>query len=306
MSPAVTINPASELLKQQDKPGIYRSGLSHVPPSGDGIGSKHRLVQTASGYIPKVASGLELACQAMQRGEQVLIGSAFHDGLDAFSERLSEAGIPHLVLDGRKSQKARGELAREFKKGPPRAVSEGLTNGKCGSHYPIMLAGVESMAELHNFYLCNNVILTAYSWAFDKFWQFISRAHRMTSPWPVNLWSLLCEGSIDPKLNDGVMEKKDASDLVLDGRLLGDDTMEVNLADLLDHAFKQFANIKVVDEDELAKGWPRLRANLCHSYRQWATNQYIANQPILADQDSAATASITSLPLWQQRFRRRR
>ena len=56
-----------------------------------------------------------------------------------------------------------------------------------------MLAGVESMAELHNFYLCNNVILTAYSWAFDKFWQFISRAHRMTSPWPVNLWSLLCE-----------------------------------------------------------------------------------------------------------------
>jgi SNF2 family DNA or RNA helicase len=237
----------------------------------------------------------------MQRGEQVLIGSAFHDGLDAFSERLAEAGIPHLVLDGRKSQKARGELAREFKAGPPRAVREGLT--KKASIYPIMLAGVESMAELHNFYLCNNVILTAYSWAFDKFWQFISRAHRMTSPWPVNLWSLLCEGSIDPKLNDGVMEKKDASDLVLDGRLLGDDTTEVNLADLLDHAFKQFANIKVVDEDELAKGWPRLRANLCQSYHEWSTGTYTAPTP---ETDVEDVMIASTLPLWQQRFRRRR
>jgi hypothetical protein len=26
--------------------------------------------------------------------------------------------------------------------------------------------------------MCNNVILTAYSWAFDKFEQFINRAHR--------------------------------------------------------------------------------------------------------------------------------
>jgi hypothetical protein len=54
---------------------------------------------------------------------------------------------------------------------------------------PVALAGAECMAELHSFHLCNNVILTAYSWAFDKFEQGINRAHRLNSPWPVNVWS---------------------------------------------------------------------------------------------------------------------
>jgi len=59
------------------------------------------------------------------------------------------------------------------------------------------------MAELNSFHLCNNVILTAYSWAFDKFEQGINRAHRLNSPWPVNVWSVICDGSIDRKLEAG-------------------------------------------------------------------------------------------------------
>ena len=52
------------------------------------------------------------------------------------------------------------------------------------------------MAEGHNFHLCSNVILLAYSWAFDKFYQAIKRVHRITSPKPVNLYSIITDGSI--------------------------------------------------------------------------------------------------------------
>jgi hypothetical protein len=40
------------------------------------------------------------------------------------------------------------------------------------------------------FYSCNNVILPACSWAFDKFEQSINRMHRLNSPWPVNVRSV--------------------------------------------------------------------------------------------------------------------
>jgi hypothetical protein len=93
--------------------------------------------------------------------------------------------------------------------------------------------GRECMTELHNFHLCNNVILTAYSWAFDKFEQFINRAHRLNSPWPVNVWSVICDGSIDRRLETGIHEKKDATEIVLDSRLLGETPAEVNLHELL-------------------------------------------------------------------------
>ena len=195
-------NPASELL---------------IRPEHDVTPGNPRSKYT---YIPKVASALELIRQAMERREQIIVGSAFQNGLDVFSARLKEAGVKHLVLDGRVSQKRRGELARLFKQGCPRAMDEGLIVR--ASDYPVLLAGQECMAELHSFNLCNNVLLTAYSWAFDKFEQFINRAHRLNSPWPVHVWSVTCDGSVDRKLEGGIHEKKDAAELVLDGHLLGD------------------------------------------------------------------------------------
>jgi len=173
-------NPASELL---------------IRPEHDVTRGEPRSKYT---YVPKVASTLELVCQAMERREQIIIGSAFQNGLDVFSARLQEAGVKHLLLDGRVSQKRRGELAKLFKRGCPRAADEGLIARP--SEYPVLLAGQECMAELHSFHLCNNAILTAYSWAFDKFEQWINRIHRLNSPWPVNVWSVICDGSINRKL----------------------------------------------------------------------------------------------------------
>jgi hypothetical protein len=51
--------------------------------------------------------------------------------------------------------------------------------------------------------------------------QFINRVHRPNSPWQVNVWSVICDGSIDRRPEGGIHEKKDAAELVLDGHLLG-------------------------------------------------------------------------------------
>jgi SNF2 family DNA or RNA helicase len=73
----------------------------------------------------------------------------------------------------------------------------------------------------------------AYSWAYDRFKQALDRVHRMTSAKPVNVYVVLCTGSIDRRLESLVQEKSDAAELVLDGRLVGESTEEVNLAELL-------------------------------------------------------------------------
>ena len=134
-----------------------------------------------------------------------------------------------------------------------------------------MLAGVESMAEGHSYPMCNNVILMCYSWAYDKFEQAINRAHRINSLWNVNVYPIICDRSIDRKLEAMIQEKGDASELVLDGRLIGEQSSEVNLAELLEIAKKEFkdGNVMTVDETELEKEWPGLRSELSVAARAW-------------------------------------
>ena len=63
-------------------------------------------------------------------------------------------------------------------------------------------------------------------------------------PWSVvaarHLRSAICDRSIDRKLEAMIQEKGNASELVLDGHLIGEQTTEVNLAELLDIARKEF------------------------------------------------------------------
>jgi hypothetical protein len=66
-------NPVSELL---------------VRPYGDGTEGEPR---STAMYIPKLHSALKLIHQCLDRAEQVIIFSAFHDSLDALSARLTEA-----------------------------------------------------------------------------------------------------------------------------------------------------------------------------------------------------------------------
>jgi hypothetical protein len=260
-------------------------------------------------HIPKLASALALVEEVLDRREQVIVFSAFHDSLDALSAHLREAGVKHVVLDGRSSPAKRGAAAKEFKKGP------------AGGGLPVMLAGVECMSEGHSFHLCNNVILLCYSWAYDKFAQAIDRIYRLNSPKDVTVYVIICEGSIDRKLEAMIQEKGDAAELVLDGHLLGEDATEVNLAELLQIAEKEFATIAAggtIEERDLENEWPILRAQLAEAMRLWqrpaigaaglkwdarAPTPVLALAPGLSAPDLSAAPPFAHLPLWRRVFR---
>src|ERR1039458_1579307 len=220
-------------------------------PRCQGRGTLPLPARSGQAFIPKHASVLNLVQEILARGEQVVIGSAFNDPLDHLSRWLDEAGVRHLKLDGRTSPKQRGQLAATFKRGRYRPAA-----GDGAASCPVLLAGVECMAEGHSFHLANNVILIAYSWAYDKFKQALDRVHRMPSTKPVNVYVVLCAGTIDRKLESLIQDKGDAAELVLDGRLIGERTEEINLAELLKIAHKEFdAGSNTIDEALLQAQW---------------------------------------------------
>jgi hypothetical protein len=230
--------------------------------------------RSGNSYIPKVASTLTLIEEILARKEQVVVFSAFNDPLDVVSRYLTEAGVRHCKLDGRTSQRKRGDLASVFKAGrsgsqKPEAGSP-TSDLRPPTSIPVMLAGVECMAEGHSFHRANNVILIAYSWAYDKFIQAMNRVHRMNSEKPVNVYVVICEGTIDRKLESLIGDKGDAAELVLDGRLIGEKTDEVNLATLLRVAKAEFdPTHKTLDEALIHAQWPQLRLKLGNAMRAW-------------------------------------
>jgi hypothetical protein len=161
------------------------------------------------------------------------------------------------------------------------------------------------MSEGHSFHLCNNVILLCFSWAYDKFAQAIDRIYRLNSTKDVTVYVIICEGSIDRKLEAMIQEKGDAAELVLDGHLLGEDAMEVNLAELLQIAGKEFAIMAAggtIDERELEKEWPTLRTQLAAAAKTWQGGPVVHNIIPLPTSAFSVQPSVfeSSLPLWRQ------
>jgi hypothetical protein len=205
-------------------------------------------------FTPKVACALTLIRDVLKRGEQAAVFSAFNDPSDILSRYLTEAGIDHYLLDGRMAQTKRGIRSAAFNK------------GEC----PIILAGIDSMAEGHNWDHVNNIILTSYTWAADKIIQAINRAHRLTSRRDVNLFVIICDQSADRVLEDNINEKTNSSELAIDGRLLGEATEERSISELLRDAMRDFQSKQdCPNEETLIKTWPALRKGLQEAARGW-------------------------------------
>jgi hypothetical protein len=118
--------------------------------------------------------------------------------------------------------------------------------------------------------LCNNVANLAYSWAFDKTAQAIDRCYRLNSEKDLNCYPILCEGTIGRRMEAMTDEKSDASELVLNGHLLGETPEEVNLAYLLRSAALEFKNgAQTVDEESLELEWPALKEELRAAFARW-------------------------------------
>lgn len=245
-------HPASPLLTAQNE-----ANRPTLPP------------RSALPYTPKMAAVMELIAQCLERREQVLVGCALHDPNDYLELLLAKAGVPCVKLDGRMSPGQRGEMAAQFKTWVDGAPL-----------IPVMLAGVGCMSEGHSFDRCRNAILPAFDWAFDKFEQFINRIHRLTSREPVNVYSVITTGTVDRKLESSIAEKGDAAALVLDGCLGNEVNEELNLAALLSEAYREFAQAErtALCEQELAAGWPALRARLAQAWAEWNGNAEVRSQ----------------------------
>lgn len=203
---------------------------------------------------PKIWAALNLILQILERKEQAVVFSPFRDPLDVMERFLAEAGIPAAMMDGRVPPRKRVAISQRFK----------------NRMLPVVLCGTESCAEGHNWPLASNVILLAYSWAFDKLSQAIDRCHRLNSVKDLNYYAILCEGTTDRVLENNLNEKSDTSDLVLDGRLLDDNPREVSLGEILQTAVSEFdGGRRTIDEAALALEWPALRESLRRTYSSW-------------------------------------
>ena len=136
----------------------------------------------------------------------------------------------------------------------------------------MLLAGLDSMGEGGDFPMAKNVACLAWTWAWDKLEQAMNRVHRITSPEDVHFYGLICDGSIDRRLEDLWHEKGESQELVLDGKLLGEGDHEVNLAELLHTAVAEFdPSSRTVCEKKLSAEWPQLQQQLGAAARSWTT-----------------------------------
>jgi hypothetical protein len=241
-------NPCSKLL---DAAELSRNGMQ----LGQDIVKLSRLPYRSSNpYTPKLAAQLAIAEQCLSRGEQVLFFSSFQDGLDILAEYLRQAGVRFHIADGRISEQKRGVISEQFE----------------NQEFPILLANLDSMAEGNNFWRCRNVVNSAFHWAWDLFEQGINRVHRLPSPEDVNVYNIICEGTIDRRLEELISEKGDSQELVLDGKLITEPAAELNLADLLDDAIKEFRqHVNTIDEGQLSTEWEAQRQRLRSVAAEW-------------------------------------
>jgi SNF2 family DNA or RNA helicase len=239
-------------------------------------------------YTPKFAAVLSLIQEIIARNEQVLIGTVFHESHDHLGGLLREANIPFLLADGRTNPKQRGPLMQRFK----------------DAEAPVCLGGLEAIANGHNLDTVNNVIIYAYSWAADLIKQFLDRVWRLTSRKPVNVYVVLCNGTVDRKLEALNWEKTDSIELALDGRLIGERSEEISLAELLNIAREEFdTEDKSVDEAAIQREWPQLKARLADAMSRWTPDvpRRVDSGKLIVDRTTrrpahAAPSPISHLP----------
>jgi hypothetical protein len=195
----------------------------------------------------KGAAALSIIAERLPLGEQVILMSPFQHASEHLHRRLREAGVNACLLDGNMSPKKRGDAALAFKQ----------------QRYSVMVAGIKAMGEGHSFACCNNLIRLALEWAFDINDQSADRVHRLDSPRDVNIYDIITANTVEERLASLYHEKGDSANLALDGRLFADKTEEVNLAQLLRDAIRDFdPKAATIDENQIHAEWPELAKKL--------------------------------------------
>lgn len=191
-------------------------------------------------WTPKLFACLEIIRECLSHGEQVIVGSPFREFSRILHEKLQEAEVPAALLDGDTSPEERGLQAEQFKR----------------KTYPVLIAGIKAMGEGHSFENCSHLILPGLSYAYDENEQFIHRIWRLNSPGPVTIHPIVMRGSIDEKLHEIFVEKADASNLAIDGRLFTEPEQDIDLERMLAETIQAFSHTEdTVDEQSLILQW---------------------------------------------------
>ena len=173
---------------------------------------------------PKMAAVLKVVRECLDRGEQIICGSPFVYFNHRLFRYLSAIGVNPILLDGSVAPSVRGALARRFKDG----------------EFRVMLAGQKAMGEGNSFECCSNLVLPAIDFAYDINAQFVDRVHRINSPKPVRIYTVVTEGTVDERLDAMFREKSDSAHLALDGALISEEVEELNMQLFLERLVKEF------------------------------------------------------------------
>jgi predicted RNA methylase len=232
--------------------------VPHSPPG---------LPRSSSIFTPKLGAALNLIQQFVCRGEQVVVASFYREPLKALERLLTEAGVPLCLLDGDKSPGQRKPLSRRFKQGKEGGLA-------------VNLSSIQAVAEGHNWFRCPNLIVLTYTWEADKMKQIVDRIWRLNSPKDVNIWKIICDGSVELRLDELCSEKTDAAELVLDGRLLSEPPKELNLWEITQQATANYdSTAKTIPEETIEAQWPKLKELLQQAAQLWRSNVVIELPP---------------------------
>jgi hypothetical protein len=224
-------------------------------------------------FTTKSAAILGGIVEILSRGEQALIASPFQHFNAMLHKRLRDSGVTACLCDGTVSAAQRGKMAVAFKQ----------------FRYSVMVAGEKAMGEGNSFEQCNNLFLPSLDWAFDINDQTTDRVHRLISTQPVHIYVCVTENTVDERLYSLYCEKGDSSHLALDGRLFEERTEEVNLAQLLRDAVRDFnPAADTIDEQQVEDEWPELSAKL-----RYAEGQFREWHPPIADPLFTGTARVS-------------
>ncbi|HEY1171060.1 MAG TPA: SNF2-related protein [Verrucomicrobiae bacterium] len=233
-----------------------------------------KLYRSTNEFTPKIGCALNLIQQIISRGEQVVVASFFKEPLLTLARLLKEAGVPFCLLDGDKSPAKRKPISQQFKQGVSSGIAVNLSSF--------------ALAEGHNWFLCPNMIILTYTWESDKMKQMPDRIWRLPSPKDVNIWKIICDGSIELRADELSNEKNDASSLVLDGQLLPTHPREVSLWEIAQEAIENYdQHSRAIPEESIQAQWPRLKAAL-----EEAAKLFKQGTPLLAPLTSETIAAL--------------
>ena len=155
--------------------------------------------EEASGSSAKFDHFKEMMRTLFQEGHRVLVFSQFTSMLALIEEWLLEEGVAHLILTG--ETKNRQELVERFQGGEGAAFLISLKAGGTG----LTLTGADTVIH------------------YDPWWnpaaenQATDRAYRIGQDKPVIVHKLICEGTVEEKIQQMQVTKGDLADDVLAG-----------------------------------------------------------------------------------------